>query len=144
MSTPRSRRALCTLSLLAAFACAGDPAREIENRRADYTASVTGFLLRDEPGRERSQVILDVLLAGEASPPLPGLTLDVSMAGPDGREKAHRRVYVDSSTVGRGGQQVALTFDDLPYAPGDGFWVEVRSAVPPAERSEYREFGARP
>ncbi|MGH7337456.1 MAG: hypothetical protein ACREI7_07760 [Myxococcota bacterium] len=126
------------LSLLLA-ACARDPTRDVEARRAKYTATLSGFVVKDEPGREKPQIVLDVLVAGGSKPPLPGLTLDVSMAGADGKEKLLRRVFVDTTTVGAGGEQKTVVFDDVDYAPGDGFFVEVRNSVPAAERAQYRE-----
>ncbi|MCM2270064.1 MAG: hypothetical protein NDJ75_08175, partial [Thermoanaerobaculia bacterium] len=104
-------------------------------------AAVTGFLVRDEPGAERPRILLDVTVRGEARPPLPGITLDVSMADGGGREKARRLVWVDTSALGPGGEQTTLTLEGLEFAPGDGFWVEVRTPVPAAERGDYREFG---
>jgi hypothetical protein len=134
--------ALFGAALLAA--CAGDPARAVEARRAKYRATLSGFVVKDEPGRERPQVVLDVLVAGGAKPPLSGLTLDVSIAGADGREKTRRRVWVETATVGVSGESKAIVLDDVDYRPGDGFWVEVRTPVPPGERGDYREFGAPP
>jgi hypothetical protein len=138
--SPRSALAVGAVAALAAAAC-GDPAQEIEQRRAAYEASLAGFLVRDDPAAERPTIVLDVLVRGAARPPLAGLTLDVSMADAAGREKAHRRAWVDLAGVGPGGVQTAVTLEGLEYAPGDGFWVEVRSPVPPAERGEYRELG---
>ncbi len=120
--------------------------RAIEVRRTKYTASLSGFVIRDVPGdvqgAAKQQIVLDVLVAGGSKPPLPGLTLDVSMAGADGVEKARRRVWVETASVGVSGEQRAILFDDLDYQPGDGFWVEVRSPIPVAERGDYRELGA--
>lgn len=133
-------RLVAALLLTSTLACAGDPAREVAARRAKYTAQLAGFVVRDEPGRAKPQVVLDVLVSGGSKPPLPGLTLDVSMAGADGKEKLVRRVWVETATVGAGGEQKTVTLDDVDYQPGDGFWVEVRQAIPAAERGEYREF----
>jgi len=107
-----------------------------------YSASVSGFVLRDEPGRDHPEVVLDVTVEGQSRPPLPGITVDVSMVDASEAEKAHRRAWVDLTGAGPDGAQVALTFDDLDYAPGDGFWVEVRVPVPEADRGDYREFEA--
>jgi len=143
MTPSRSLRLLLVLGVVAASsACAGDPVRELELRRSAYSASVSGFVLRDEPARARPEVVLDVTVEGQSRPPLPGITVDVSMVDASEAEKAHRRVWVDLAGAGPDGAQVALTFDDLDYAPGDGFWVEVRVPVPDAERGEYREFEA--
>lgn len=128
------------LAALILAACAGDPAAEVERRRAGYSATLTGFLVRDEPGATRPKILLDVTVRGESKPPLAGITLDVSMADGSGQEKVRRRVWVDTSAVGPGGEQTTLTLDGLDFTPGDGFWVEVRTPVPPAERGDYREF----
>jgi hypothetical protein len=139
----RSRRLVSAVVAwfpLVIAACAGDSSRAIELRRAKYTATLSGFVVKDEPGRAKPQIVLDVLVQGGSKPPLPGLTLDVSMAGADGKEKLVRRVWVDTATVGTSGEQKTVVFDDIDYAPGDGFFVEVRNAIPAAERAQYREF----
>lgn len=146
-ASPARRRfaalaALAALVLTAAVACAGDPVREIEVRRTKYTATLSGFVVKDVPGAPKPQIVLDVLVAGGSKPPLAGLTVDVSMAGADGKEKAHRRAWVETGTVGVSGEQKTVVFDDLDYQPGDGFWVEIRSPIPAAERGDYRELGA--
>jgi hypothetical protein len=134
-------RWLAATSLVAGLAaCAGDPARALEARRARYSADLGAFLVQDDPARSLPRILLDVTVRGDARPPLTGLTLDVSIADAAGREKERRHVFVDTSAVGPGGEQMTLTLDDVDYAPGDGFWVEVRGPVPPAERALYREF----
>ncbi len=133
---------LLGLATVVALSCSRDPIRDLEVRRVQYSATLTGFLVKDEPGKEHPDILLDVTLEGDAQPPLPGLTLDVSMADAKGKEKAHRRVWIDGKDLGPGGVQQTLTLKDLPYQPGDGFWVGVRSPVPAAERAQYREFEA--
>jgi len=128
--------------VVAAVSCAGDPIQQLEQRRVAYSASVSGFVLRDEPGRDHPEVVLDVTVEGQSRPPLPGITVDVSMVDASEAEKAHRRAWVDLTGAGPDGGQVALSFDDLDYAPGDGFWVEIRVPVPEADRGDYREFEA--
>jgi len=129
--------------LLALAGCAGDPAAEIEARRARYSAELGGFTVRDQPGEER-RVILDVLVRFDGKQPLPGLTLDVSIADAGGKERERRRVWIETVGAGPGGVQLSVPLEDVEYRPGDGFWVEVRSAIPAAERGDYREFGAAP
>jgi hypothetical protein len=141
-----ARRLLCAATLLGlAAACAVDPVLQIERQRSRYTASVGSFVVRDDPATGRQEIVLDVLVRFDGSEPLPGLTLDLSMADPARREKAHRRVWIEVAGIQKGpGSQLTVTLDDLPYQSGDGFFVEVRTPVPAAERSEYREFaGAR-
>jgi hypothetical protein len=143
-----TRRAVLPPALFAlgvailAVACAGDPVARLEARRARYTATVQSFVVKDEgAAAAQPQILLDLLIQhDDAGEPLPGITLDVSMADSSGNEKAHRRIWVDTTRVGPGGAQTSIQFDDLPYQPGDGFFVEVRSPVPAAERGEYKEF----
>src|SRR5512134_859320 len=118
MPTGRLLRLAVALAPLvwALAACAGDPAREIERRRAGYSATLTGFMVRDEPGAEHPKILLDVTVRGESKPPLPGVTLDVSMADGAGREKARRRVWFDTSVLGPGGEQTTLTLEGLDFA----------------------------
>jgi hypothetical protein len=143
MARPRSPlRAAAALAFLAALtpACTGDPARSVAIARARYSATLQSFVVRDDPAAERQQVVLDVLVGWDGGEALPGLTLDISMADATGKEKAHRRVFADVSKVDRGGAQISLVLDELPYLAGDGFFVEVRTPVPAAERGDYREF----
>jgi hypothetical protein len=133
--------ALAFAAALAA-ACAQDPARRVDAARARYGATLQSFVVRDDPAAASQQIVLDVLVDWSGGEALPGLTFDVSMADATGKEKAHRRVFADVSKVDRGGAQLSLVLDDLPYRAGDGFFVEVRVPVPAAERGDYREFGA--
>jgi hypothetical protein len=135
-------RFLAPTLLAFALACGGDPGARIESRRAEYTATLQSFVVQDDPGTGTQRIVLDVLVDWSGSDPLPGLTLDVSMADPAGAEKVRRRVWVETAQLRRGGEQLALVLDGLPWQPGDGFFVEVRTPVPAAERGEYREFGA--
>lgn len=92
-----------------------------------------------------TSVSIDVLISTEATEKLPFLTLDFSQAHPDGTEKEHRLVEVDTSAVERGsGNQILVVLEDIHYVAGDGFHVEVRSPVPPEERHRYREFQMAP
>jgi len=134
------------IALALAPGCARDPIADIEARRARYSASLGGFVVREYPAAEqgaaRQEILLDVLVQFDGREPLDGLTLDLSMADGAGREKARRFLWVDVTGLGKGpGRQYSLIVDDLPYQAGDGFWVEVRSPVPAAERGEYRELG---
>jgi hypothetical protein len=90
-----------------------------------------------------SDVVLDIVIRNQNDTQLAGLTLDVSQAGADGAEKGHWRAGIDSSKIGRGpGTQVTYTLRGVDYQQGDGFHVEVRNPVPPADRGDYREFSA--
>jgi len=107
----------------------------------------------------QQNIVLDILIRNQNKDAnLPGLTLEVAQVGAGGpgpdepltwdellaspHRKASWRIYVDTSTIGRGpGTSVTHTLEDVEgYEPGDGFVVTVRDAVPPGERGEYREF----
>ena len=94
-----------------------------------------------EPVPVSQAVTLDILVALEGRESLPGLTLDVTQVDVQEQEKASWKVYLDVADVHRGpGTQIAYRLEDVEYAEGDGFHVEVRHPVPAAERGEYREF----
>jgi len=132
---------LPALALLLAVACAGDPILELERQRARYSASLNGFVVRDDPATGKQEIVLDVLVQFDGQKALDGVTVDLSVADAAGREKATRRLWVETQGLGKGpGKQVTLTLTDLPYQAGDGFFVEVRAPIPAAQRSEYREF----
>lgn len=106
---------------------------------SDGEPSAAGEEAEEVPTRK--DVVLDILIRNEGRENLPGLTVDISMVDAAGNEKRHWRAWIDTSQIFRGpGTQVSYTLEDVPYEPGDGFHAEVRSPVPPAERSEYREF----
>jgi hypothetical protein len=136
--------ALLAAAALATLSCGGDPVTRVESQRARYSASLNGFVVREYPSSEgeagKQEILLDVIVRFDGREPLDGLTLDLSMADGAGREKAHRALWVDVAGLERGAErQVSLVVDDLPYQAGDGFWIEVRSPVPEAERGSYRE-----
>lgn len=131
------------LVLLIAAGCAGDPILELEHQRSSYSATMNGFVVRDDPDTGKQEIVLDVLVRWDGTKPLDGVTIDLSVADAAGREKAVRHLWVDTAGLGKGpGKQVTLTLTDLPYQAGDGFFVEVRAPIPAAERSAYREFAA--
>lgn len=88
-----------------------------------------------------SDISLDIIVRHDAQQNLPGITIDVTQAGPDEAEKEHFRFYLDTSKLVRGQQiQVTHVLEDVDYQDGDGFFTEVRSPVPVAERGAYQEF----
>ena len=88
----------------------------------------------------RYDVILDIVVRHTSNEMLPAITLDLSHADVAGVEKEHRRLWVDTSDLAKGDSlQVNETLEDVDYEEGDGFHVEVRRPIPPAERGEYRE-----
>lgn len=92
----------------------------------------------------KQDVLLDLLVRNEnVRGSLPGLTLDITQVDAAGNEKAHWRAWIDTSGIERGpGEQLTHELEDVEFAEGDTFQVEVRNSVPPGERGEYREFAA--
>ncbi|HEX2163321.1 MAG TPA: hypothetical protein VHM02_05180 [Thermoanaerobaculia bacterium] len=89
----------------------------------------------------RQDVVLDVLVRNDNDERLPGLTLDVEQADAQRQVKTSYRIWVDVSGIAPGTESaVTHTLQDVDYAPGDGFAVEVRQAIPPEQRDQYREF----
>jgi hypothetical protein len=89
----------------------------------------------------RRDVSLDLLVRHDAAEALPGITVDVSQSNEGAAEKAHFRLWLDTSGVARG-QEVALRhrLEGVELTPGDRFTVGVVSPVPQEHRSAYREF----
>jgi hypothetical protein len=91
----------------------------------------------------RQDAVLDILMSRKSRESLPGITVDVEQVGPEPERPVKRtyRVYLDTSEVGQGGgTQISYRLEDVDYAQGDGFHVEVRYPIPPEERGDYREF----
>ncbi len=88
-------------------------------------------------------VLLDFLIHNEGSGALDGVTVDLTIADPDGNEKERRLLWVETAGLTKGSQrQVAHELTDVAYTDGDGFHVEVRYPIPMEERGDYREFDA--
>lgn len=136
-------------------------AERVSRLRSGYTATLNGFIVRQEPestgsvsaqGSDESQaaevpvqqnVMLDILIRHDNDERLPGLTLDVSQVDSSQKEKADWRIWVDTSEIGRAsGAQISYVLKNVDYQEGDGFNVEVRSPIPAGERNEYREFSS--
>jgi hypothetical protein len=163
---------LAAVAVAAALVSACAPAAgedEVAERRADYSAELNSFYLRQtpvvvetavvesaaEPGAEatteaveptaeapvRRDIVLDIMVRSEADERLPGVTLDVSQVDEQENAKATYRVWVDTADLPAGARKaVTQVLEDVDYAEGDGFRVEVRAHVPPEDRAEYREF----
>lgn len=161
--------ALALAAAALAAACAQpSPGERASALRAGYTAELNGFIVREEPiavpeavpveeaaagapeaapedaaaPAVRQDVLLDVLVRNDnRDGRLPGLTLDVEQA--DARRevvKTSYRIYVDTSAIAPGTERaVSHTLRDVDYAPGDGFAVEVRQAIPAEMVDQYRE-----
>lgn len=88
----------------------------------------------------RQDVLLDIVIHNRSDERLPGLTLDVEQVDAQGEPKTSYRIWVDTSNIGPGSQgAISHRLEDVDYAPEDGFQVEVRQAIPPEQRGEYRE-----
>lgn len=146
----------------ALFLACGPSAEDIAEARARYVAALDGFVVRQEPvagvdasGAPRLEqlwqdVALDLIVRrgrrepSEESPEgLPGITLDVDQIGAAGTSRRHWRLWIDTAGLAPGGElRSERVLEDVEYAPGDGFRVEVRRSVPAAERAQYAEWGA--
>ncbi|MDE2851722.1 MAG: hypothetical protein OYL92_07210 [Acidobacteriota bacterium] len=155
--------AVVTLFLLAA--CAGEGG--VSGARAGYIAEMGSFSVVQAPAMAEEAaedaeadaaateeaaapaepamvtVLLDFLIHNEGSGTLDGVTVDLTIAGPDGNEKERHLLWVDTTGLTKGSQrQVAHELTDVAYVEGDGFHVEVRHPIPMEERGDYAEFDA--
>lgn len=90
-----------------------------------------------------STILLDFLIHNQGSGTLDGITVDLTIADPDGNEKERHLLWVDTTGLTKGSQrQVAHELSDVAYVEGDGFHVEVRHPIPMEERGDYAEFDA--
>jgi hypothetical protein len=86
---------------------------------------------------------LDIVVSATGEEQLPGVTIDLRHLDADGREKDQQKLWIDTSTMVRGADlEITHVIENVDYAPGDDFLVEVRTPIPAAERAEYREFEA--
>jgi len=93
------------------------------------------------PAPTRQDAILDILVSTTSREPLSHLTVDVDQVDANENPKGHWLAYLDTADVHRGpGTQISYTVENVDYADGDGFNVEVRSPVPPEDRGQYKEF----
>lgn len=150
----RPRRALLGAVGLTIFLACGPSAEDIAEARAQYVAALDGFVVRQEPvpgqpSQLSQDIALDLVVRREepaAESPgegLRGITLDVDQVGAAGESRRHWRVWVDTAALAPGRElRAGQVLEDVDYAPGDGFRVEVRRSVPAAERARYPEWGA--
>jgi hypothetical protein len=90
----------------------------------------------------RTNVVLDLLVSTEGDP-LPGISVDFEHVDANRNMKERRLLWLETAELVKGvGVQLSAVVDDVDYQEGDGFHVEVRSPVPEAERSEYRELAS--
>ena len=159
MLSPRPEIVLALAGALILAAC-GASEKDVLEARARYAATVDGYVVRQQPlaatvgssapeatprldqDVELGLAVRHVLPAEE--PRLRGITLDVAQVDAAGRSKREWRVWVDTAGLepGREARSVHV-LNDVDYAPGDGFRVEVRQRIPEAERPEYRELEQR-
>ncbi len=111
-----------------------------EESAADGDASAEGAMT---PEPQLVDVLLDILIHNEGNGALDGITLDLTIADPDGAEKERRLLYVETLGLTKGSQsQITYELTDVAYVEGDGFHVEVRRPIPLEEQGDYREFAA--
>lgn len=159
--------ALAVAALLLLAACAGEGG--VAGARAGYIAEMGSFSVVQAPAMAEEAteaaeaeaeaeaaeeaaaptepamvtVLLDFLIHNEGSGALDGVTVDLTIADPDGNEKERRLLWVETAGLTKGSQrQVAHELTDVAYTDGDGFHVEVRYPIPMEERGDYREFDA--
>lgn len=150
---------LAVLALFASGCGPTDPYLQIEQARSQYEAQMQGGFYVDERVVEREpvldsegmevsiepdvekDVLLDFLVKNGAEEALEGITVEVEHVDSAGNLKQAHRIYVDVSSVGKGNVgQFSERLTNVDYVDGDAFAVSIRSPVPEAERSEYREF----
>ncbi|HVS16220.1 MAG TPA: hypothetical protein VMV46_20065 [Thermoanaerobaculia bacterium] len=141
-----SVRAETTVELLS-FAISETPVEEPDAAAEEAAAEVAEEPAEPaEPASEpaaavRTDVILDLLVSTNANEPLSGITVEYEHVDAAETVKDRRRLWLDTANLVRGaGAQLSLVVEDVEYQEGDGFSVSVRTPVPEAERSEYREF----
>lgn len=154
MLSPRPEIVLALTGALLLAAC-GPSEQDVLEARARYAAAVDGYMVRQQPlpaqGEGALKLDQDVELGlavrhdvPEGEPRLGGLTLDVAQVDAAGRPKREWRVWVDTAGLEPGREvRTVHVLNDVEYAPGDGFRVEVRQTIPEAERPDYRELEQR-
>lgn len=157
--------AFTVVTLFLFAACAGEGG--VSGARAGYIAEMGSFSVVQAPAMAEeaaeeaeadaeateeaaapaepamATVLLDFLIHNEGSGTLDGVTVDLTIADPDGNEKERHFLWVDTTGLTKGSQrQVAHELTDVAYVEGDGFHVEVRHPIPMEERGDYAEFDA--
>lgn len=96
-----------------------------------------------EPVSLMQDVTLDILVRHDTFDKLPGITIDISMQDAAGQDKGHWTMWADTANLEKGNQlQLTEVLEDVPYEEGDGFFVQIRTPIPPDERGDYPEFSA--
>jgi hypothetical protein len=106
----------------------GDEAASLAAETPAEDAAASGAVAQAPGPAVRTDVILDILVSTTSQEYLPGITIDVEHVDADRKVKDRRTLWVDTSTLVRGGgTQVTHV-------------LEVRTPVPAELRAEYREF----
>lgn len=118
-----------------------------EEAEADELGGADGQDLEEENGEEdvgkpvRQIVTLDIIVQHDNREGLPGVTVEISMVGPERNDKGNWRLWVDTAGLPKATLKQVSWDQEIPnYLKGDGFAVELRHPVPAEERGEYREF----
>ena len=137
------------IAQLQSFTVQAPPADEaMASEEADADADADADTDADAEGDMPAEpamvsVMLDILVHNEGAGTLDGITVDLTIADPDGAEKERRLLWVETAGLTKGSQtQVVYDLNDVAYTEDDGFHVEVRHPIPMEERGDYREFDA--
>jgi hypothetical protein len=132
---------------------------KVELLRSQYTANLESLTVKQEPmmmdggtsggegggqsaaPRVRTDAILDILVSTDGEEQLPGLTLDIEHLDAERRAKDRCTFWVETAALARGqSAEVSHVLENVAWETGDAYSVEVRKAIPPDQRSAYREF----
>ena len=157
--------AVAALSLLVACGPELTPEEEIDLARSHFEVQLTSWTVIQEPAAPDqsaegevsadsvaepievvTEILLDILVSMDVDDPgLEGVTIDLTQVDSEMNEKARHTLWIEKPPTSRAtGSQLARTLENVDYAPGDMFHVEVRVPVPADQRSEYREFDSLP
>jgi len=94
-----------------------------------------------DEGPRTAEILFDLIVQFDGDEPLPGITVDISHADPFEKEKAVYHHWIETGDMIKGQTNQESFVKEIPnFETGDVFSVDLRSYVPPEERSEYREF----
>ncbi len=114
---------------------------EVTEEAAEESAAEETAEEAVEPEPQPTDILFDVILYFKGEESLPGITLDIILAGPDEQEKATYRYWADTADMLKGSPlQFNFVLRVPEFEPGDVFSMEVRWPIPEAELVEYGEF----
>lgn len=95
-------------------------------------------------GPQPHTVVFDLLVVYDGrDEPLPGVTVRVSHAGPDGAEKGSWLEFLEMADIPKGtSHQVGFEKQDVLFEDGDQFAVTLEKSVAPADYAQYPEFAS--